>query len=384
MVRLRRISRRLSEGSRLLIRRSRLLRAVALVALAFCTSAVADRNPGHIETVVVRQPTVSAIEQGPLWVSKATWDRAEERLIVADPGSGRIYVYDPSGRILRRVANPGRGSLEFTKPNYSARVGDRYLIATSMNQWVSFDENLVAKSAWALDWEEGQSPYSQLATSEFDFSSTHLYAIGAAMAFDGQWSDRAIFAVALGDRSAKRVGGLSKDDDEISYYREPPFNLAVCSGRVWLLQMASTVSIVEVQDGGKRLRSFPPVFQKRPAIPLLVNADTVASRHAALRHATVADGLFCVDDRVLLLLTHRPRAGGGLQWLVYPIEPSLDVAARPIELPTTAGEIVFVPGRKRWAVLEKGPMKYPGVQPLTRLISFARPVSTPVKAGAAP
>jgi hypothetical protein len=107
-----------------------------------------------------------------------------------------------------------------------------------------------------------------------------------------------------------------------------------------------------------------------------VDATSVASRHAALRNAAVADGLFCADDRLLLLLAHKPSPRGGLQWLVFPIDPSQDAIGKPIELPTTAAEIVFVPGQKRWAVLEKGAMKYVGVQPLTRIISFSRPMLT--------
>jgi hypothetical protein len=116
---------------------------------------------------------------------------------------------------------------------------------------------------------------------------------------------------------------------------------------------------------------------------MLNDASSVRGRRAALRNSTVASGLFCGADR-LLLLAHKPRAGGGQQWLVYPIDPLRDVMDAPVELPTTADEIVFVPGRKRWAVLEKGLMKYVTVQPLTRMISFPRPGSTITKAKAAP
>lgn len=377
--------RRLSEDHDLLTPGARLRNAAALLALlAFSASARGAAPSDQFAALVVREPTVSAMEAGPLWVSKATWDPAEERIVIADPGSGRIYVYDVLGRIHRRVVNPGRGALEFTKPNYASRVGNRYLIATAMNQWIWFDQDLVAESGWALDWEEGEGLHSQLAASEFDLSDTHMYAIGNTMSFNGQWSDRAVFSISLGDRTVRRVARLAKDDNETSYYRAPPFNLSVCAGKAWLLQMAATVSIVEAREGGTRLHSFPPEFQKRPSIPLLVNADSVRSRAAALRNNAVAEGLFCADDRLLLLLARRPRGNGGLQWLVYPIDPVRDVMGRPIELPTTAGEIVFVPGRKRWAVLEKGPMKYVAVQPLTRIISFPRPALSSTTSRKAP
>jgi hypothetical protein len=373
---------RVLENHGVSVARAACLRSVAALfgLLAFCRVASAAAPLG---IVVVRTPTVSAMEAGPLWVSIATWDVAEERVVIADPGSGRIYVYDTAGKILRHVENPGRGSLEFTKPNYAFLVGNRYLIATSSYRWLWFDQGLQAQALWELDWEEGAGKYSRVDTSEFDFSDTHLYAIGATMSFDGKWSDKGVFAISLKDRTVQRLASFAKDMDELSFYNTPPFNLSVCGGKAWLLRMAATVSITEARDGGKALRSFPAEFQRRPAIPVLMDASSVQNRHTALRNSAAADGLFCAGDSTLLLLAHKPRSQGGLQWLVYPIDPSRDVTQKPIELPTTAGEIVFVPGRKRWAVLEKGPMKYVGVQPLTRIISFSSPMPT-VKARMAP
>lgn len=368
-----------------LARAAQLRNAAALLGLlAYSASARAGDRPEPSGTVVVRNATVSAMEAGPLWVSRATWDQAEERIVIADPGSARIYIYDSSGRIERRVARPGQGPLEFTTPNYAFRIGERYLIAASPYRWIWFDKDLVPQSAWALDWEDNEGTYGRLNPYDFALSTTHLYAFAAARSHNGDWSARALYAVSLKDRSVQRVGSVAKDDKEHSFYLDPPFNLAVCDGKAWLLQMTSTVSIVEARDGGKRLRSFPSEFQKRPDLPPVATADDLAARRIAQRNAAVPEGLFCIDDRTLLLLAHRPRSDGGVQWLVYPIDPSRDVLNSPVELPTKAGEIVFVPGQKRWALLEKGTMKYPSVQPLTRIVSFPRPALSADKARTAP
>lgn len=348
---------------------------VLLGLLAFCAFA---------DPVVIRTANASAMESGPIWVSRATWDAAEERLIVADPGSARIYVYEPSGKIERRIANPGQGKLEFTTPNYAFLIGNRYLIAATPFRWIWFNKDLVPESAWELDWEVGEGAYGKLIPGDIAFSSTHLYTVGETMSFKGEWSQSAIFAVSLKDRTVQKIARLAKDEDERSYYLEPPFNLAACGGKAWLLQMTPTVRIVEARDGGKRLNSFPSEFQKRPSLPAVPDAYSLPARGAARRNATVAEGLFCVDDRVLLLLAHKPRTDGGVQWLVYPIDPVRDAIGNAIELPTSAGEIVFVPGRKRWAILEKGIMKHAGVQPLTRMISFPRPALNADKARTAP
>lgn len=363
---------------------ARLRNAGALLGLlAIVSPSGAEVRKAASDAVVVRNATAAPLQAGPVWVSQATWDAAEERIVIADPGSGRIYVYDATGRLHRSVVKPGQGPLEFTKPNYAVLVGNRYAIATSVYRWIWFNKDLQPQSMWELDWEVGKGRYSRLATSEFDFTDAHLYTLGAVQSFNGEWSNKAIFAVSLKERNIQQIAQISRDPDELSYYNEPPFNLSACAGKVWFLQMSATVSIVEARDKGKRLQSFPAEFRRRPAIPRLVDASSVASRHAALRNAPVAEGLFCADERLLLLLARRPRAAGGVQWLVYPIDPLQDVMGRPIELPTTAGDIVFVPGQKRWAVLEKGAMKYVGVQPLTRIVSFPRPALNATQARAA-
>ena len=343
-----------------------------LAIAALLTSCLSGR--GGVETfsdrIVVRDAKVAQMSPGPLWVSKAAWDAAEEHIVIADPASGTIYVVGLDGGIQRRIADE-RGD-DFPQPNYVSRIRNQFLIATSTSGWLWFDRNLGAKSAWLLEWEEGAAPFSWIDVSEFDVSDTHLYAIGNGKDFEGGWSEKSVFAVSLRDRSVQQLATLAVDDDSKSYYNEPPFNLAFCGGKVWLLEMEPTVSIREARDGGVRLRSFPADFEKRPEAPVLVCASSVAPRRAALRNATVASGLFCLGD-TLLLLAHRPRGDGTVQWLVVPIDPSRDTRALPIELPTTADEIVFVPGRRRWAVLEKGAMQHIAAQPLTRLITFARP-----------
>lgn len=373
------------EDGRLLIPGARPRFAAALVGIvAFGISAGVRLDAAPAGAVTVRNAAAAPLEPGPVWVSKAAWDVSEEHLVIADPGSGRIYVYDTAGRIQRRIANPGLGALEFTTPNYAVRIGDRYAIAASPLRWVWFDRNLAAQSAWELDWEEGAGPHSRMDVSEFDFTDTHLYAIGNVMSFDGTWSDKGVFRIALADRKVQQLRRFPKDDAEKSHYNEPPFNLCVCGGKAWLLQMTASVSIVEARDGGKRLQSFPEELRRRPALPALSDSNSLRARHAALRNSAAADGLFCAGDRDLLLLAHEPRPQGGVQWLVYTIDPVRDTMSAPIALPTGAGEIVFVPGRTRWAVLEKGAMKYPGVQPLTRILSFPRPAPGALKGSTAP
>jgi hypothetical protein len=314
----------------------------------------------------------SILRNGPLWVSQAAWDSREERLIVPDPGSARIAVYDRAGQLVRRIARPGLGPLEFEKPNLSFRIGQRFLVGASPYRWIWLNDHLEPESGWDLEWEEREGAYARLAPYDVVVGERELVAVGAVQRHDGEWSEWGVFAVPLHKPSAVRqVATVGKDADERGFYLSPPSNLAVCGGRAYLLRTGPNLFIEEITSH-RRLNSFPAAFRARPPLPP-VAMETYVSRQAALRHIASADGLFSSDDRWLLLLAHRARPAGGVQWLVYPIDAKNDELAAPVELPTSAADIVFVPGRLRWAVFEKGPLRELGVQPLTALLTFDRP-----------
>ncbi|MEO7794799.1 MAG: hypothetical protein ABIV06_08505 [Thermoanaerobaculia bacterium] len=171
----------------------------------------------------------------------------------------------------------------------------------------------------------------------------------------------------------ENLGSIEVDSDELAAYRSYPSKVAACGDEVYLLRMSARLEIERFGNSPATLKSFPETFRQRPALPMLFCGPSVPEREAATAVARIAEGLFCLEDRWLLLLAHRPRADGGNQWLVYPVDPVADALGEEIELPTRAAEIVFVAGKKHWAVLEKGPMRQVGDQPLTRVITFPRP-----------
>lgn len=317
----------------------------------------------------------AAIDPGPLWVAQATWDVGEEHLVVADPESGKIYVYNPDGRLDREVVKPGQGPLEFAKPAYPFVVGDRYLVGSNFYHWIWLDKKFEPVDSLSLEWEDPKlAEYRQLFLYSLDAGATKFFGIGDVQAHDLNWSLTAMFAVPFAaPGKLEKLGAVEADDEEIAAYHSYPTKVAACGDQVYLLRMAPTLSLEKFGASRSTLRSFPEAFRQRANLPPLKGRDSVQERWAAMRMARLADGLFCVEDRWLLVVAHQPMADGGTQWLVYPVDPTADTIAPPIELPTRAAEIVFVPGKRRWAVLEKGPMRQVGVQPLQRLITFPRP-----------
>lgn len=326
--------------------------------------------------VIAGSSVVSAsLDPGPLWVAQATWDVEEKHLVVADPESGKIYLYNSEGRIDREIVKPGQGPLEFAKPAFPFVVGERYLVGSNFYKWIWLDKTFEPVASLSLEWEDPKAAeYRQLFLYSLDAGATKFFGVGEVQAHDLTWSSVAMFAVPFATPGKiEKLGEVEADDDEIAAYHSYPSKVAACGDQVYLLRTAPTLSLERFGASRGPLRSFPEPFRRRPKLPPLKGRDSVQERWAAMRMAKLADGLFCLEDRWLLVVAHQPLAAGGTQWLVYPVDPIADSLAPPIELPTRAAEIVFVPGELRWAVLEKGPMRQVGVQPLERLITFPRP-----------
>jgi hypothetical protein len=340
------------------------------VALALSAAAVrsAESPP---------EPVPYPVERSPLWVTQAAWDQTEEHLLLADPGSGTIYQYDRTGRIVRRLLKIGNGPLEFRKPAYASRVGGRYLVKADSDRWLWLDPDLRIREALSLSWDEEENPeYSELAFFSMAAGSTRLFGIGQLCTQAGEWTSWETLALDYENpRGIERYDPVNPDTVERSLYSSYPHKIAACGDEAYFLRMTPELRIEQLGRPGRRLESFPVEFRRRPALAsLLSGPGAVAESRAALRNARLADGLFCVEaGGPLLLLAHAPRKEGGVDWYVYPIDIRGDRLLPRIELPTKAGDILFVPGRSVWAVFDKGEIVAHANQPLTTLRTFPAP-----------
>ncbi len=330
-------------------------------------------------TIPAHEVTSAALAPGPVWVTVATWDLGEERLIVPDPGSGRAFLFNLDGTLARTIGQPGLGPLEIEFAAAAYALGDRYLLSAGLYRWIWVSADFKPIAPFPLEWREtkSQAAYRELSWYHSTAGATKLFVLGALQSHDFKRDSWELYGVPYTDsRVVERLGPLAidADDDERNLNELMP-KLAACGDRLYLLRMSQALAIEEVVTPRRRLKSFPDAFRERPRLPPFDGPRNIVERNAAIRAARMADGLFCLGNGTLLMLAHQPRQEGGIQWLVYPIDPIADRLGRPIELPTRAGGIVFVPGRRSWAILEKGDLRQAGLQPLTRLLSFANPLS---------
>lgn len=363
----------LSEGAPVKCRLAAATLAAALVlGAAGCASAPSPAS--GIDPAKVRSAAIAA---GPVWVAQATWDLRERHLVAADPVAGEVFVFDRKGKIVRRLASPGQGPLNFPKPAYPFVVGNRYFVGSRPTSWVWMNERFAPVAAMPLEWEEPWlAEYRELSLYSFDAGARKFFGVGEVQSHDLTWSGTSMFAVPYRNPGhLENLGPIEADSDESAAYHSYPSKVAACGDEVYLLRMSVQLALERFGSSRSDLKSFPEAFRRREALPMVSCSDpaSVPWRAAVARDLRLAEGLFCLEDRWLLLLAHQPHAESGNQWLVYPIDPVADSLGEAIELPTRAAEILFVAGKKRWAVIEKGPMQQVGDQPLTRVITFPRP-----------
>ncbi len=349
----------------------------AALPLGALGCASAPKAVAAIDPAKVRS---APIEAGPVWVAQATWDLKERNLVAADPVAGKIFIFDRSGKIVRSLERLGDGRLDFPRPVYPFVVGNRYLVPSRFFRLVWLNERFAPVDSMLLESEEpAVAEYRQLWLYSFDAGATKFVGVGEVQSHDRTWSETAMFAVPYQHPGhLENLGSVKADGEEAAAYHSDPSKVAVCGDQVYLLRMSERLALERFGSARGDLKSFPEAFRRRLALPKISCAEpgSVPERHAAEAGASIALGLSCLEDRWLLLLAHQPRADGGTQWLVYPIDPVADVLGEAIELPSRAAEILFVAGKKRWAVVEKGPMREVGDQPLTRVITFPRPEPT--------
>ncbi|MDI9630830.1 MAG: hypothetical protein QM311_05155 [Acidobacteriota bacterium] len=344
--------------------------AVGLAALVLGVLACGPARSAP--KVVPRQ-----VERGPLWVVQAAWDTAEKRLLLADPGSETLYQIDRTGSIVRRLRHLEGQPLELREPFFAFRVDKRYLVRADPYRYLWLDQALRVRAALPLSWEEAENPeYSDLAYAQMAAGSTRFFGIGQIRTQTGEWLKWEAFALEYENpRGIERFGPVTPDVVEVSFLTSDPSKLAACGDEAYFLRMTPELRIERLGRPDRPLTGFPEEFRQRPELStLLGDPDAAADWFRELRSVRLADGLFCVEEGgPLLLLAHVPRKEGGVDWYVYPIDIRGDRLLPRIELPTKAGDILFVPGRRVWAVFDKGEIVAHANQPLTTLRTFPAP-----------
>jgi hypothetical protein len=234
-----------------------------------------------------------SLNPAPEWVVSATWDRTEERVLIADSGRGTLLQYDLRGEQRSSLGTDP----PIAGPAYVFRRPDGYIAKSKENRFTHLDPSFKVR-------REIQYP----ATSEV--SILDWTPLGSAFLFfgdvknaKGQW-ETGVFRASLDEVSSCMAYPIS-----LKNLARPAFRLgypmfARLGAMGYALIMDEPPFILEIGADTRRLLAFPQGYRNRPHIPATFTKEDEPEAHAAFTTIPTAAGLIAWED-VLYVLTRR-------------------------------------------------------------------------------
>ena len=281
----------------------------------------------------------------------AVWNTAETEVALTDFATAAILVYSLDGKVVRRVANPGLGSLEFTKPAALQALREGYLLVDAPTHLVWFD------STWNAFRSLDPRTASASTTRVEVIKSPHLVEKSiftlSPLSRDGEYAGWGLARVPIEEPGkAEILIPFQADSTQQDLYSFRHDFVATVGEKVFFLHYDPPVKILEAWPHRRTLSVVPKELQKLPTLPRLAAREQVASLQALISRTTMPVGLFS-DGEAIYLLTRKVSADSKREWLLSRIDEAADRVVHTVVLPTNAPNLLLVPGKQRWLLLEK-------------------------------
>jgi hypothetical protein len=328
-------------------------------------------NPTHAQG---RQPGTYVrylLKEHLEWIMFATWSKGEKSILLTDPVHDSIFVYDTSANRVEHIVTPqGTGPAFIVQAPGGGYVANNQKTLTWLtNGFESLrTDNINSRQAPSEEYMDLVLHWAPIDQSLLFLGELKKHLQGK----DDVFSGAAIIKWQQGDACC-RLWRL-KNDDRLTrtFFHTGYPMLTSVRNHGYALIMQRTPYILELGAEPRRLAAFPTSFMRRPDLPVL-QQSTAAEFFRRLAGSQVAVGLFGWAER-LFILTRRPLPHGETEWLLWRVDPTMDrIDPLPSLLPTRAEHIVLAPGRQKWALIEKGPVKKLGSQLVTALVIFDVP-----------
>jgi hypothetical protein len=307
-----------------------------------------------------------SLETAPSQTFHAAWNFDGRELVVVDLSGGRLLRYGSDGHFLGSVMRPGEGDRELSKPTQIHATRDGWVIQDVGRKWVWVDRQFNFLRALSTLGPDGR-PIVQLVDESL--SGDELAGFGSYRKPDRTWSIALLRAGLKPLTMRQMVEEISIETRDGTLYGTVGPVVAHLGGQAYFLRFAEPSYILRANPKS-RLKAFPPGFDRLPALPKSQGPQSSAPRQQALQKSALPVGLYA-SEPFLYLLTRRPELKG-TTWQLHRIDPRKDRLVGSLTLPTTANDLVLAPGPSDWAVLEKGPIRPDGDQPVTRLLLIPR------------
>jgi|SRR3954463_12934702 len=307
--------------------------------------------------------------EDPSWVVSATWAENENSLLLTDVIHNSLLRYDLNGNLIERIqGDPGAA------PALIAHTRDGGYVGNRQEKIAWFDRQL-ARVRTASIRGPNDSSYIDLVLGWLPLDKSMLF-FGDMKNNEGKDIGSGLVRWEEGKMGCLDLLYRMDDRDPVArrFLQTAYPMIASVRNRGYMLIMEEKPYVLEVGVESRPLSAFPPGLKKRPPLPPL-KTETAEQLYSMLAQSETVTSILGWGDN-LFLLSRKP-IKKGTQWLLWTLDPARDVVDQhPSLLPTNAEHIIVVPGKQRWAIIEKGHVKKLGQQAVTGAVIFAAPEVT--------
>lgn len=310
------------------------------------------------------EPTTFSMTNGPSWVYSGIWDKEEKSILLVDTSTKSIFHISIAGKLVRQVI--------------TSRLGAEGRFEPALLQ--------VGSSGYVVEDGEGH-----LMWLDEDYAVQHQAFLANTQDRDGNlaggiwtWVDLGREIIAFGDKGKNPNSTEGWSTAILRFRSEKPTDfetvhdldlksktglfsrlgfpiLASAGGKAYILLVEGAPGIYEIGSGIRRLRAFPLGYE---GFPDLVEFDrkTAPLMYKKIEQSQSVAGIYGRGD-FLYILTRRPDAfGEGIIWFLSKVDPVKEEVVSAVPLPTSSANLVLIPGKSYWALVEKGRVESLGNQ----------------------
>lgn len=322
----------------------------------------------------------------PAWTVSGAWTKDGNSLLVVDALNSKVLRYSTDGRLLEALTEGTPGFPKDFRPSSIQATDNGFLVLSETARILTLGNDLTYKGEVnLLDTAKGRQ--GQL-SSVFDWaavSANEIVTFSDIKLANDEWRTAFTIVPLKNPAGFKVLGSFGVDEPGRNFYLFGHPYIAALSGKIYVVTMPGTPSLVEVSGGEKAAKSLHNAMlqQARPVLPPKKGLETVRSLFQAIEGSNLPVGLVGWRDHLYLLTRHPSPRSGGTTWNLSKIEPVSGEVIYTAEVPSSANHLTMVPGPNYWAFIEKGEVKGLGQQEIAsmRLIS-SQIIENPSSGGA--
>jgi hypothetical protein len=304
------------------------------------------------------------------WITAGTWT-AEGELLLVDSSLGELLRLTTSGHLTpislgaqttkvsdirtiddgmllklhdgRFVALDRQGKLQkvldiLTPEEKISGVHGIYNWAPLAGSILAFGDALTPSSSWTSGWMQiplnNPTSFTMLTTASLSSLERRIYVMGDSYVA----SDGLVGYILIPGNPWSKVVKISRDHDGFNQQE-----------------------LLKIED-------TPLSSRSRPLLPMGGTREDLVARFRALEQADAPVGVYVQGDN-LYILTRRPLLPAGqTEWELSRLDKHSGQILGRVTLPTKANHLLVIPGKERWAFVEKGSVQALGHQEVKGLL----------------